>query len=65
MKALLKAGIAKGLAKRALEIAETKGRFTVFAVVDALTRLAGECEFAGERTDADQKAAQLLELVAA
>lgn len=63
-KSLLKAGIAKGLAKRALEIAETKGRFTIFALVDALTRLAGECEFAGERVDADQKAAQLLELVA-
>ena len=38
---------------------------TVFSVVDALTRLARECEFAGERTDADQKAAKLLELVAA
>jgi hypothetical protein len=64
-KALLKVGITKGLAKRALEIAETKGRFTVFALVDALTKLAGECDFAGERTDADQRAAQLLELVAA
>jgi hypothetical protein len=64
-KSLIKAGIGKGLAKRALEIAETKGRFTVFALVDALTRLAGESEFAGERTDADEKAAKLLELVAA
>ncbi len=64
-KSLVKSGIAKGLAKRALEIAETKGRFTVFALVDALTRLARESEFAGDRTDADQRAAQLLELVAA
>jgi hypothetical protein len=63
-KALVKAGIAKGLAKRALEIAESKGRFTIFSLVDALTRLAGESEFAGERADADQKAAKLLELVA-
>jgi hypothetical protein len=64
-KSLVKAGIAKGLAKRALEIAETKGRFTVFVLVDALTRLARESEFAGERADADEKAAKLLELVAA
>ena len=35
----------------------------VFALVDALTRLARENDFAGERTDADQKAAQLLSLV--
>ena len=65
MKALTKAGIGRSLAKRALELAETKGRFTIFSLVDALTRLAGECEFVGERTDADQKAAKLLELVAA
>ena len=60
MKALTKAGIARGLAKQALELAEKKGRFTIFSLVDALTRLAGECEFAGERTDADQKASALL-----
>lgn len=65
MKALTKAGIGRSLGKRALELAEQKGRFTVFSVVDALTRLAGECEFVGERTDADQKAARLLELVTA
>ena len=64
MKALAKTGITRSLAKKALEIAETKGRFTVFALLDALTRLAGESDFAGERTDADQKAAQLLNLVA-
>jgi len=65
LKALTKAGIGRNLAKRALELAEDKGIFTVFSVVDALTRMAKECEFAGERTDADQKAAKLLELVAA
>jgi hypothetical protein len=64
MKALNKAGITRSLAKKALEIAQEKGRFTIFALVDALTRLAREIEFAGERTDADQKAAQFLELVA-
>jgi hypothetical protein len=65
MKALNKIGITRTLAKRALEIAETRGRFTVFSLLDALTKLSGECEFAGDRTDADQKAAQLLDLVLA
>jgi histone H3/H4 len=64
IKALTKNGIGKGLAKRALEIAEAKGRFTIFALVDALTRLAGESEFAGDRTAADEKAAGLLALAA-
>jgi histone H3/H4 len=61
---LTKQGIGKGLAKRALELAEQAGRFTLFSVVDALTRLAQETEFAGERAAADQKAAKLLSLVA-
>jgi len=65
LKALTKVGIGRSLAKKALEIAEQNGRFTIFSLVNALTRLAGECEFIGERTDADQKAAKLLELVAA
>lgn len=61
---LTKQGIGKGLAKRALELAEEAGRFTLFSVVDALTRLAQETEFAGERAAADQKAAKLFALVA-
>ena len=44
MKALTKNGIPRGVAKKALEIAEQKGRFTIFALVDALTRLAGARE---------------------
>jgi len=47
-------GIPRGVAKKALEIAEQKGRFTVFALVDALTRLAREQE------NADEKASALL-----
>ncbi len=61
---LTKQGIGKALAKRALDLAEQAGRFTLFSVVDALTRLAQETEFAGERAAADQKAAKLLSLVA-
>jgi hypothetical protein len=62
MKALTRNGIPKGLAKRALEVAAEQGRFTIFAVVDALTRIARELPNAGDRTDADQKAAGLLAL---
>jgi hypothetical protein len=62
MKALTRNGIPKGLAKRALEVAAEQGRFTIFAVVDALTRIARELPNAGDRTDADQRAAGLLAL---
>ena len=63
MKALTKNGIPKTLAKRATEVAAEQGRFTIFAVVDALTRIARELPNAGDRTDADQRAAGLLALV--
>jgi hypothetical protein len=62
LKALAKAGITKALAKRAVEVAAEQGRFTIFALVDALTRIARELPNAGDRTDADQKAAGLLAL---
>ena len=59
---LAKNGITRALAKEAIEIAREKGRFTIFALVDALTRIAGKANFAGDRTDADQKAGILLAL---
>ena len=37
--ALAKAGIGRSLARQAIELAQEQGRFTVFAMVDALTRL--------------------------
>jgi hypothetical protein len=61
-KVLAKSGISRQLAKRALELAQEQGRFTIFAVVDALTRLARDIPNAGDRTEADQQAAQLLGL---
>lgn len=64
LKALSDKGITRALAKEALEIAKRSGRFTVFSLVDALTRLSGEMKYAGERTDADAKAASLLTLAA-
>lgn len=62
-KLLTKAGIAKSLTTKAIEIASQKGRFTIWSMVDALTLLARECDFAGTRTEAEQKASSLLALV--
>ncbi len=59
-----KAGVGLFLRKKALELAREQGRFTIFALVDALTRLSGEMKNAGERSDADQKAGRLLQLAA-
>ena len=64
MKVLHERGIQKTLAKEALKLAEQQGKFTVFSVVDALTRLAGQKENAGDRTEADIKGSSLLALVA-
>lgn len=61
---LAKAGVGQVLRKQALDLAREQGRFTIFALVDALTRLSGEFKNAGDRTEADQKAGRLLELVA-
>jgi hypothetical protein len=56
-------GIPRSTAREALEIAQEKGRFSVFSIVDALTRLAQRHAYAGDRTEADAKAASLLSLV--
>jgi len=61
-KALSQNGISRALANEAIEIAQEKGRFTVFAMVDALTRIAGKLVNAGDRIQVDQKAAGLLAL---
>ena len=63
MKVLSSKGITRSSAKQALEIAEREGRFTIFSLVDALTRNAREIGNAGDRADADERAARLLELV--
>ena len=64
LKEVCKNGIPRSVAKEAVTLAQEKGRFTVWAVVDALTRLAQQSQNAGDRTEADEKAAQLLTLVA-
>ena len=57
-------GIARSLAKQAIESASQQGSLTIFNVVDALTRLTQESTNAGDRTATDQKAAALLQLAA-
>lgn len=64
LKVLTKHGFTSKLAKEALELARQRGAFSVFALVDALTRLAGRLENAGDRSDADTKASSLLALAA-
>jgi len=59
---LNKQGFGKSLAKQAIEIARRRGALTVFAVVDALTRLSANLKNAGERALADEKAGRLLAL---
>ena len=64
MKVLTKHGITRTLAKEATEIARVQGGFTVFAVVDTLTRLTGRLQNAGDRSEADGRASSLLALAA-
>ncbi len=61
---LRKHGIQKAVANQALKIAQQQGKFTIYAFVDALTRLAGQEQNAGDRTEADVKASTLLALAA-
>ena len=62
--ALANSGIARSLVREAIELVEPQGRLTVFAVVDALTRLNGRIVNAGDRTELDQQAGRLLTLAA-
>ena len=63
MTELAKRGLSRGLARQAVE-SVAGGRFTIFALVDALTRLARQVENAGDRTAVDVQAAALLALAA-
>ncbi len=64
LKVLNERGITKKLGKEALEIARQRGAFTIFALVDALTRLSGKLANAGDRSEPDAKASTLLALAA-
>ena len=61
-KLLSKSGISRQLAIRAAEYAMQQGALTIFGIVDALTRFSHELRYAGDRTEADLRAAKLLAL---
>jgi hypothetical protein len=61
-KELARNGIPRNLARDAIEIARQQGAFTIFALVDALTRLTQKVKYAGDRVEADAKVASLLSL---
>ncbi len=57
-------GIPRSLAADAIEIARQQGRFTIFALVDALTRLTQRMKYIGERVEADSQVSALFALAA-
>ena len=61
-KPLISAGIPRTLIQEALELAQQQGGFTIFAVVDALTRLSQQVVHAGDRAALDSKIGALLAL---
>ena len=63
-KQLAKHGVSSRLAEQVVQVAEQQASFSVFGIVDAMTRLAGRYENAGDRLLVDQKAASLLSLAA-
>lgn len=64
LKMLQKQGIPRNLADEAMKMAKAQGEFTLFALIDALTRMAGNMPNAGDRIELDTKAAGLLALAA-
>ena len=64
-KFLVKHGITRSLVKHAVDQIGTEGKpFTLWTLVDTLTRLTQEVRYAGDRLEADVKVAQLLALAA-
>ncbi len=62
LKHLSRHGLPRGLVSEAMKIAEQEGGLTIFALVDALTRLTQRVQLAGDRTELDAKIGQLLAL---
>ena len=59
---LAKHGVSSRLADQAIELVAPWETYSVFGIVDALTRIAGRSQNAGDRLLVDQKAASLLSL---
>jgi hypothetical protein len=66
IKELTKFGIPRRLINEAVPIAEQlgKGRFTIFSLVDALTRFTPKIKYVGDRIEVEQRVAALLALAA-
>ena len=64
-KRLTQEGIPRHMIKEALEIARAQGGFTIFSIVDALTKLSQKVLLAGDRMELDAKIGQLLSLAMA
>jgi hypothetical protein len=62
---LTQAKFTRTLATKAVEIAQHSGKLTIWSMVNALTQLARESKFAGNRAELDCQASSLLDLVAA
>lgn len=63
-KALTAKRIPRTLIKDAMEVARKQGGFTIFSIVDALTKLSQKVRYAGDRTELEAKIGQLLALAA-
>ena len=61
---LARHGIPRNLGQEAINVAREQGRFTIFALVAALTRLTQKTVYAGDRAEADAKVSSLLTLAA-
>ena len=65
LKALTGKGIPQNSIREALNMVTASGsRFTVFALVDALTRISGRIRHAGDRAEMDSRIGRLLALAA-
>lgn len=62
VKALIKEGIPASITREAMEIARDNDGYTIFALVDALTRVTQKIQYAGDRMEADAKVSALLAL---
>ena len=63
-KVLIANGIGKRFAEQATALSGPNSAFSIFSMVDALTRIAGRYDNAGDRLTLDLKAARLLSLAA-
>ena len=62
VKKLTEQRLPRHLIDQAMEIAKTQGGFTIFSLVDALTRLSQRAKYAGDRAELDSRIGALLRL---